>query len=94
MMFSIANEKLKEAAMEAEKGNERKAKWMAQEAQQTVHAFVAPQTGASGGKGGKSEVLVDEGSKSQCAINVSSSDSGGVEEKGGVVGKQERAEND
>ncbi|KAK2959316.1 hypothetical protein BLNAU_5625 [Blattamonas nauphoetae] len=41
MMFWIANEKLKEAAVEAEKGNVRKAKEMAQEAQQTVHAFVA-----------------------------------------------------
>ncbi|KAK2946770.1 hypothetical protein BLNAU_18300 [Blattamonas nauphoetae] len=42
MMFSNANEKLKEAALEAEKGNVRKAKEMAQEAQQTVNAFAAP----------------------------------------------------
>ncbi|KAK2944484.1 hypothetical protein BLNAU_20581 [Blattamonas nauphoetae] len=39
--------------------------------------------GSSGVEGGKREVLVDEGSESQSASDVSSSYSGGVEEKGG-----------
>ncbi|KAK2946595.1 hypothetical protein BLNAU_18508 [Blattamonas nauphoetae] len=161
------------ATLEAKKGNVRKAKEMAQEAQQTVNAFDAPlsselgerldvrnsrnwddatatdmftrvllsltrlspedqlnvqnnrsstdfvfpvvhvrqsweslgdiddrtrelasETGESGVEGGKREVLVAEGSESQNAIDVSSSESGDMEEKKGVDVKQERAKDE